>query len=186
MLRLLGLCLLGPLLLLTLAACGGDDDDSPADASATGDSSSNEGTPGATLTPAESPTVTPETPVATPTRVADDEPLMVVNYQATLLEPTAADLAALPQIQVTGIDGKTYSGVSFNDLAAAVGAPPEAFVEVRGIRSDGVRLTTLRYSLAENGADSVFYIAESGNVDLASASIDPVNWLAAIQAVGYV
>jgi hypothetical protein len=171
------------LLLVALVACGGDDD-SP-DGTATSDVSSGDGTPAGTLTPDGTPTETPETPIATPTRVADTDPLMVVNYGATLLQPTAADLAALPQVEVEGLDGETYSGVTLNDLAAAVGAAADGFVEVQGIRSDGVRLTTVRYSLAESGADTVVFVGESGNVNVASASVPLANWLSAVQAIAY-
>jgi hypothetical protein len=181
--RIAALCLVGPLLLLAVAGCGGDDDGT--DATATSDASSNNGTPAATLTPSESPTATPEQPIATPTRVADTDPLMVVNYGETVLQPTAADVAAMPQTPITGIDGQTYTGVTLADLAAAMGAPSDGYVEMRGIRSDGKRLVTLRYSLTDNGTDTVVYVADSGNVDLVSASVPQSNWLTAIMAISY-
>ncbi len=184
MIRIAALCLAGPLLLLAVAGCGGDDDGS--DATATSDASSNNGTPAATLTPSESPTATPDEPIATPTRVADTDPLMVVNYGETVLQPTAADLAAMPQSEIEAADGETYTGVTLVDLAAAMGAPSDGYVEMRGIRSDGIRLVTLRYFLAESGTDTVVYVAESGNVDLVSASVPLSNWLTAIMAISYI
>jgi hypothetical protein len=66
-----------------------------------------------------------------------------------------------------------------------MGAPSDGYVEMRGIRSDGKRLVTLRYSLTDNGTDTVVYVADSGNVDLVSASVPQSNWLTAIMAISY-
>lgn len=175
-----------PLLLVGLAACGGDSDDEPtATPAGAEDGTPTDSTPAGTLAPAESPTPTPETPLPTPTRVADTEPLMVVNFGETMIQPTAGDLAALDSIEITGTDGETYEGVSLAALAAEVSGQEAPNVEVRGIRSDGVRLATVTYSLTDSGEDTVIFVAESGNANLASASIPEANWLTAISSIAF-
>jgi hypothetical protein len=170
-----------PFVAITLAACGGGgDDDGPGD-----DTTPANGTPAGSLTPADTPTPTPESPIATPTRVADDEPLMIVNFGATELLPTAADLAGMAQVEVTDMDGNDHSGVTLEALGQLVGAPAQGFVSLQGIRSDGVRYATVRFAIEEHAATTVVYVGEGGNVEMGSSSIASVSWVGAISAVSF-
>lgn len=164
------------------AACGGDDDSS---ATGTGspDTSGNS-TPAATLTPAESPTATPEQALPTPTRVADDEPLLVITYGDQTVTPTAADLAAYQQSEIE-VDGQSYSGALLADIAGQMGAPAESTVYVEGIRSDGLRFATVRFALADVADGTVFYIGDSGHVNYASSAVAPAQWLMNVSAITF-
>jgi hypothetical protein len=170
------------LLAAVLIACGGGGDD---DATPNGGSSSTDGTPAGTLTPAESPTPTPESPLATPTRVADDEPVMAVNSGPMELFPTVAELGALPQTEVTGSDGNSYTGTTLAVLGEQVSAPAQGFVSIQGIRSDGIRYATVRFAIEEHAGTTVVFVGESGNVEMASSSIAAANWVGAISAISY-
>jgi len=166
------------LVAVTLVACGGGDDDDDAD-------NGGDETPAGSLTPAESPTPSPESPLATPTRVADDEPVVAVNFGANEFFPTAAQLAELPETEITGSDGSSYTGVSVAALGEQVGAPGEGFVSLQGIRSDGIRFATVRFAIEEEGDSIVVFIGESGNVEMASANVPVANWVGAISAISY-
>jgi hypothetical protein len=169
-----------PCVALALAACGGSGDDGPGD-----DTTPANGTPAGTLTPADAPTPTPESPIATPTRVADDEPLMIVNFGATEVLPTAADLAGLAQVEVTDMDGNDHTGVTLAELGQLVGAPAAGLVSLQGIRSDGIRFATVRFAIEDHAATTVVYVGESGNVQMGSSSIAPVSWVGAISAISF-
>jgi hypothetical protein len=169
-----------PCVALAFAACGGGGDDDGGD-----DATPANGTPVGSLTPADTPPPTPESPIATPTRVAEDEPLLIVNFGATELLPTAADLAGMTQVEVIDMDGNDHSGVSLEALGQLVGAPAQGFVSLQGIRSDGIRYATVRFAIEEHAATTVLYVGESGNVEMGSSSIAPVSWVGAISAISF-
>jgi hypothetical protein len=145
---------------LLLAACGGDDDD---DGTANG-SVTTEAAADASGTAQAGARRTRE-PLPTPTPVAEDQPLFTAAFASTQIQPTKADLEAMPQTEVDGEEG-----VSLADLAAAVEAPEGATVTIQGYIADATEQRFARDSLATIGTNTILVI-EDGRVRLVSSSL---------------
>lgn len=164
--------------LVGLAACGGDDDGaSNGDTGETPDAAEN----GATPPPTETPT---PRPIRTPTPVPSGEPVLLVVFEGAEYFPSEEQFRALPQATITA-DGTDYSGVTLGTIAVQVQAPAETTVSVEGIRADGERYAIARFLLSEVAETSLLVLGENGQVNLVSSSIEPAQWLTAVNSVSF-
>jgi hypothetical protein len=161
-----------------LAACGGDDDDA-----SNGDTAETPGADETTATtePAETPT---PRPIRTPTPVPAGEPVLLVVFEGTEFFPNEEQFRALPQATITA-DGTEYSGVTLGTIAAQVQAPAETTVSVEGINTTGERYAIARFLLGEVAETSILVLGENGRVDLVSSSIEPAQWMTAVNSVSF-
>jgi hypothetical protein len=173
-------------LALLLGACGGDDDGSP-----------DGGDDGAAATPTLSPMdaqrtavsahdqpQVPDTPLAKPTPVPDDTPVIQVVAGETRYTPTAAEFAGLPTTEIQA-DGNTVEGVTIAALASQVSGSPDAVVTIQGTRVDNLRLGAVRFGLSEIAEDTVLIMDEDGHLALASSSIPADQWLTTITGIAF-
>ncbi len=163
-----------PILLLAASACGGDDD-----AESTPEPTV-ESTP--TLQTNEQPKV-PDTPIAEPSPVPSDVPVIQVAVKGTQYAPLQPEFAALPKTTITA-NGKSYEGVLLSALAEKAGAAPSAIATIQGTRVDNLRLGVIRFTLDEIGATTVLVMGDSGHILLASSTVPPEQWLKDVTGIG--
>jgi hypothetical protein len=172
-------------LALLLGACGGDDGGSP------GGGEDPTATP--TLSPidaqrtavaAQDQPQVPDTPLAKPTPVPDDTPVVQVVAGETRYTPTRAEFAALPTTEIQA-DGKTVKGVTIAMLASQVGAGAGTVVTIQGTRVDNLRLGAIRFALSEVAENTVVTLDEEGHLALASSFIPADQWLNTLTGVAF-
>lgn len=181
--RRLTLLFLPALLLVALfglAACGDGDD---GDSSENGETSETPGgtETGATAEPTETPT---PRPIRTPTPVPSGEPVVLVVFEGAEFFPSEEEFRALPQATITA-DGADYSGVTLATIAAQVAAPAESTVSIEGIATSGERYAIARFLLSEVAETSLLVLGENGRIDLVSSSIEPSQWMTAVNSVSF-
>ncbi|MGE0601791.1 MAG: hypothetical protein AB7J35_19780 [Dehalococcoidia bacterium] len=164
-----------PLVLLAVSACGGDDD------AANTPEATVETTP--TLQSNEQPQV-PDTPIAEPSPVPSDVPVIQVAAKGTQYAPLQPEFAALPKTSITA-NGKSYEGVLLSALAEKAGASATAVATIQGTRMDNLRLGAIRFGLDEIGSNTVLVMSESGHILLASTSVPPEQWLKDVTGIGF-
>lgn len=175
---LLSLPLIAVAFALLATACGGGDDAGSASTTVPA------GSPGAGATAQATATPTPERPLATPTPLRDGDPVVSIVAGGNATIPTAAQFRAWPQTTITA-NGQQYTGVTLADLAAAVGATG-SYVELEGIRSDGIRYAIARHAVAELGRTSLVVLTRTGQLDFVSSSLPPGQWMTAVTAISFV
>jgi hypothetical protein len=166
-----------PLAILAFSACGGGDDDGADDDATT---TATDATP--TLQIDEQPQV-PDTPVAAPSPIPDDVPVIQVSASGKPYTPLRSEFAALPKSTISA-GGKTYEGVSLAALANAAGAKPDSLVTIQGTRSDNLRLGAIRFPLAEIGETTVLVMGDNGHILLASSTVPVDQWLKDLTGIG--
>lgn len=162
-------------ILFGAAACGDGDDKAGSTEDSTGEST-------ATASVNEQPQV-PDTPIAAPSSIPDDLPVVQVASGGKQYSPLRSEFAALPKVSISA-NGKSYEGVALATLAAQVGARAEAAVTIQGTRLDNLRLGAIRFALPEIGATTVLVMGEGGHLLLASTSVPPEQWLKDVTGIG--
>ena len=162
-----------PFAILLGAACG-DGEDKPEDGA---------DTPDATLTQDsnQQPQVA-DSKMATPTPIADTDPVLQVVAMGQAYTPTRGEFAALPKVKIDA-GGKSYEGVTLAALAEKAGAPQAGFITIQGTRSDNLRFGAVRFPLGEVATNTVLVVDESGHVLFASTSVPQEQWLKDISGI---
>lgn len=164
-----------PIMLLAFSACGDGD---PAVSTP---EPTVESTP--TLQSNEQPHV-PDTPIAEPSPVPSDVPVIQVVANGKQYAPLQPEFAALPKMTITA-NGKRYEGVSLAALAGQAGAAPTATATIQGTRTDNLRLGAIRFGLDEIGATTVLVMSDTGHILLASSTVPPDQWLKDVTGIGF-
>lgn len=173
-------------LALLLGACGGDDN-----GPTNGGDDSAEATPTIsdidaqrTAVAAQDQPKVPDTPLPKPTPVPDDTPVLQVVAGETRYEPTRAQFAELPEVELQ-VSGKTVKGVTIATIASQAGAGADTIVTIQGTRVDNLRLGAVRFGLAEIAENTVLMLDEEGHISLASSSIPADQWLNTITGLAF-
>jgi hypothetical protein len=176
-----------PLALAALlsAACGGDDEAGQA----TGDDAAATPTLSAadaqrTAVAAQDQPQVPDTPLAKPTPVPSDAPVVQVVAGQARFAPTKAEFEALPTAEIQA-NGKTVKGVTIATLASRAGAGAGAVVTIQGTRADNLRLGAVRFALSEIGENTVVTMDDEGHLALASSFIPPEQWLNTLTGIAF-
>jgi hypothetical protein len=168
-------------LALVLGACGGDDDDSNGDEPAATPTLSAMDAQRATITAQDQPTV-PDTPIARPTPLPDDVPVVQVVGAGKTYLPLRSEFESLPMTEITA-NGKKVKGVSLAEIARKVDAPATSVVTIQGTRADNLRLGAIRFNLAEVAENTVLVLDDEGHVSVVSSFIPPEQWLTTITGI---
>lgn len=163
---LLPLVLMG----LCVTACGGDSDESDSQ----GDDPATVDGPTATPTPKMLPT---------PPRATDEEVILTASAGQAAFTPTLKEFRELPKTKVDAQGQK--EGVSLNEIAARVSAPPDVFVTIQGFRSDGRMIQFVRQRLKDIGAESILMVDDSGRLRLVSSKLAESEWLVNVTIVSF-